>query len=102
MRMPFSSKWASLALLSIIVPVSLLATFRLTGVLPEPPKPETITVETVSWNMSRPSDFTTVDERVENVYADDVALVRLGIFIGGYYETIQLGLLTTRTVLASE
>ncbi len=79
-------RWKPLILLSIIVPVSLLVSFRLTGVLPEPPIPETFTVEVVRWNMSRPSDFTTLDESVENVYADDAALVRWSIFIGAYHE----------------
>jgi len=47
-------KWIFLGFLSIMVPIGLLATFRLTGVLQESPKPETITVESVDWNMSRP------------------------------------------------
>ena len=84
MRMPFSSKWASLALLSVIVPVSLLATFRLTGVLPEPLKPETITVEAVTWNMSRPSEHVTINQKVMSSFSDSVALIKWSIHIGVY------------------
>lgn len=42
-----------LTLLSVVVPVSLLVTFRLTGILPEPERPitiaETITLDTIKW-----------------------------------------------------
>ena len=86
MRMPTFPKWASLALLSVIVPVSLLVTFRLTGVLPEPRTPETITVETVSWNMSRPADIVTIDEWVKNSYTENLASIDLSIHVQEYYE----------------
>ena len=86
MRMPFSSKWASLALLSVIVPVSLLATFRLTGVLPEPLKPETITVETVNWNMSRPSKYVSIDEWIENSFSDSITSIGLRLHVSSYAE----------------
>ena len=86
MRMPTFPKWSSLALLSVIVPVSLLVTFRLTGVLPEPPTPETITVETVSWNMSRPADIVTIDEWVKNSYLDEIVSASLSVHVAGYRE----------------
>lgn len=89
MIMSFPSKRASLALLSIIIPVSLLAAFRVTGVLPEPPNRETITVEAVSWNMSRPSDFKRVEELVNNSYTDSGVSVNLFVHVFEYYENNQ-------------
>lgn len=84
-----NTKWASVALLSIIIPVTLLASFRLTGIQPEPQTPQTITVETVSWNMTRPRsiDIIAIDERVSNSHVDDIASVNLAIQVGGYRES---------------
>jgi hypothetical protein len=65
-------RWTSLALLSIMIPVGLLATFRLTGVLEEPPTPEIITTETVKWSMQRPAEtIFEIGETIENSYADN-------------------------------
>ena len=82
-------KWIFLGFLSIMVPIGLLATFRLTGVLQESPKPETITIESVDWNMSRPIDLLdpiVVAEKIENSYTDGLASVRLGIIVDHYHE----------------
>lgn len=86
MTRPSNTVWASVALLSIIVPVGLLATFRLTGVIKEPPKPETVTVEAVSWNMSRPTGTLLIDMWVENFYKDLAASVNLRVHVAKYYE----------------
>lgn len=79
-------RFASVALLSIILPISLLAAFRLTGVLREPPKLETITVEAVTWNMSRPGGTITVNEWVRNFFTDGIVSVGSNVHIGGYSE----------------
>ncbi len=89
MTRPSNTVWASVALLSIIVPVGLLATFRLTGVIKEPPKPETVTVEAVSWNMSRPTDIDTIidlDEQIEKSYTEGIASVSFNLRIISYSE----------------
>jgi hypothetical protein len=77
-------RWTSLALLSIIIPMSLLATFRLIGVLQEPPRLETIIAEGVTWSMERPLDVTRVAEKVENVYADSFAWANFSVLIDHY------------------
>jgi hypothetical protein len=64
----------------------LLATFRLTGILQEPLTPETITVEAVTWNMSRPKFTIPIGEQVINSYNDSVISAFLNIDIGAYYE----------------
>jgi hypothetical protein len=79
-------KMASLTLLSIMLPISLLATFRLTGVIQEPPTPQIITVETVSWNMSRPSNYIILDVLGRNHYSDDIVSVNFSINIVTYHE----------------
>ncbi len=73
-------------LLSVLVPITLLAAFRLTRVLPEPPTPETITVEAVSWNMSRPSFRTNVNEEMSNSYSDNMTAISLVVHIWQYEE----------------
>ena len=79
-------RWTSIALLAVVLPISLLVAFRLTGVLPEPAEPETITLEAVSWITERPSRIITIDERVENAYADEEAAVGIGVHIHEYLE----------------
>lgn len=75
----------ALFVLSIVVPVGLFATLRLTGILQEPPTLETITVEPVSWQMDRPSmTVGFVDERIENALTTDEASVGIGVQIATY------------------
>jgi hypothetical protein len=73
-------------LLSIIIPVGSLTTLRLTGTLREPPKPETILLDAVSWNMSRPTRIITINEWLQNPYTDGIASLSFGIRIVGYIE----------------
>ena len=81
-------RWMSLAILGILVPVGLLVTFRITGILQEPiAAPENITVETVSWQMDRPSRTgVKFNERVENAYINKEASVSIGVHICTYHE----------------
>jgi phosphatidylglycerophosphate synthase len=80
-------KWVSLAFLSIMIPVGLLATFRLTGVLEEPPTPEIITTETVKWSMQRPAEtIFEIGESIENSYADNVTLITFEFIAYSYKE----------------
>ncbi len=81
---------SSMILLSVLVPVSLLAAFRMTGVIPEPPTPQIITVETVYWNMSRPSSSENkVGEWANKSYGDFSEFVGFSIRIEGYGENHQ-------------
>jgi hypothetical protein len=70
MAMPSRGKLISLMLVAIIIPMSLLATFKLAGILPEPAEPETVTLETISWEMERPSSITSIYEMVKSNYSD--------------------------------
>jgi hypothetical protein len=83
-------KWASVALLSIVVPVALLASFRLTGVQQEPQIPQIITVETVSWNMTRPEhvDIITIGERVKSSYVRNIVSLNLTVLVAEYTENM--------------
>ena len=63
--------------------------FWLAGVLPEPPERETIAVEAVSWNMSRPSDYKPVEELVNNSYTDSGVSANLAVQVFEYYENHQ-------------
>jgi len=76
----------ALLVLSIVVPVSLLTTFRLTGVLREPPTPETITIDEVLWQMERPSKYTHIEENAENAYTDDAISITASVSIHSYFE----------------
>lgn len=79
-------KWLTIALIGIIIPVSLLVTFKLTGILTSSTIAETFTADTVNWNMERPNDNFWLREKVENSYRSEEVLVRLDIFIDGYSE----------------
>jgi len=48
--------------------------------------PETFTVETVAWEMERPSKYTEIDEIVENIYSNYTALINASVSIHSYYE----------------
>jgi len=79
--------WKALTLLSIVVPISLLATFKLTGIIQEPLTiSQTITADTVTWNMSRPSDFGNIEEIIGNSYSDSTFSSSLTIHLLSYWE----------------
>lgn len=80
-------KWKTLTLLSIIVPVGLLVSLRLTGILPEPEGPiiaETITLETVKWEIERPPGYINIWDNLESLYEEEIKLWQ-EISIDDYY-----------------
>ena len=80
-------KWASAALLSILIPISLLATSRLAGITPEPLTPETVQVETVNWKTFRPSqDDETIFHRTQSTYQDASVFIELNVTLCKYEE----------------
>jgi hypothetical protein len=82
-------KLSSIATLSILLPLTLLAGFRLTGLLHGPaPSPETIMVEPVRWNMTRPPGtlYYKIVEWIGNSYVGDGLSVSLSIYLTEYFE----------------
>lgn len=80
-------KWISLTLLSIVVPVTLLATFRLTGILQGPLKiSETEILEPVKWEFERPNQTVPIVDRLEASYSSDGLSAILGLTIAIYIE----------------
>lgn len=78
----------ALTLLSIIIPVSLLVSFRFAGILPEPPTgiAETLTLETVEWEFERPADDLGIREKAASFYRSDKSSVNVSINFGHYQE----------------
>lgn len=80
--------------LSMIVPLGLLTTFRFAGVLPEPPTLVTIAAEPVSWQIDRPKRGIIVDDLVEKAFTNEEVSLKMGLhglywtedkFDGGIY-----------------
>lgn len=87
MALPSNRKWLSLAALAIIIPISVLTTFKLSGIIPEPPTiAKTIETETITWNMTRPSNYTIINKWIKNGYNDQIALTSLNVHIASYFE----------------
>lgn len=80
--------FAAMALLSIILPMGLLVSFRFTGILKEPPTTQTIPVEATIWSISRPIgvDIITIDKWMKNSYANSAVSIELSVQFVGYYE----------------
>jgi len=80
-------KWIiSAAAIAIIVPVSLV-TLSLNGFFSQSPTPETVTAETVTWEIERPFSTIPLKELVKNTYTDDEgASITLNLLVGHYIE----------------
>jgi len=78
-------KWFTIALIGVLAPVSLLTAFKITGIIPESQTPETMVVDAVGTNVTRPSQLTTFARWVENNYSDGVTFVALKVAIGTYH-----------------
>jgi len=78
-------KLASITLLSIIAPISLLALFRITEVLPEPAT-ETILADIVIWSYSRPSRDFVIEETIKSIYQNAQVSVEVGTLVSRYFE----------------
>jgi hypothetical protein len=78
----------AITLAAVILPLSILTTFKLTGIIPEPVAPEVTVVDTVNWNMTRPLNpdggVYNIGEMVENTYADNEATIRVRVNIAEY------------------
>jgi len=109
MEITEKQKWISLALLSIIIPVGLLVTFRLTGVLQEPLTitiSETKTLEAVNWELERPAAMIGIRDTVKSFYNDMSLLMNSSIIVGHYdstsrYDSSYVTLVANVTALTS-
>ncbi len=86
MGVPTGRKWIAFSLLAVVLPVSLMVTLRLTGILPEPQTPETITIDEVEWEMERASEYVRIEETVENTYTNSAIRVNTSVSIHSYFE----------------
>ena len=87
MALELKGKVFFLVLLSIVVPVSLLVSFRLSGILYEPPTiSETKILGTVNWSLERPSAVIDIGDNLENFYSDNEISSQCLIFITDYVE----------------
>lgn len=87
MRKPNGRELKALIVLSIVAPVSILISLRLTGILQEPTTiSETITLEAVKWEFERPNLDVNIWDRVENPYSDDDVSIVYGILVDDHDE----------------
>jgi len=84
LEIPNFKSWKTAFLLSIIVPVSLLATFKLTGIIKEPLAPETIQLSPVRWEFPRPDGDVHIGDTPNTSYADAECLMTFITTIGVY------------------
>jgi len=84
-------KWISVTLLSIAIPMSLLAAFRLTGVLQEPRLPESIMVEAASWQIDRPTYSVGIHDAVKNFYESENISMVFTVEINNYDRDSEFG-----------
>lgn len=80
-------EYKALFILSLVVPLGLLAAFRLTGILEEPTTiTETITLDAVKWEISRPTgDIVHIDHELNTSYLTDSISVEMCLVIGVYH-----------------
>ncbi len=84
-----SRELKALFILSIVSPIGILISLRLTGVLIEPSTPEITSVEVVAWSMNRPLNYTRIDELANNSYNDRAVSLNLGVHAYEYFENSQ-------------
>jgi hypothetical protein len=81
------NKWLAASALAIILPLSLLTTFKFTGLIGEPQTPKTINQQPVIWNMTRPSsNIMNIGARVENVYVNEGIAIGIYVNVAWYVE----------------
>jgi len=77
----------ALFVLSIVAPVSILASLRLTGILQEPITiSETTTIDAIEWAFERPYHDVCINDRVEAAYVRDGLSAAFCVVIGTYSE----------------
>jgi len=77
-------KWQVTLLLSIIVPAGVLTGLGLNSLRNKPAISQTINLNPISWNMTRPANLLVINKSLENVYADETILLNFKLFIWVY------------------
>jgi hypothetical protein len=76
------------SVLSIVLPMSLLATFRLTGILQQPVTiSETTTLEAVKWDFKRPDQSVKIGDRLEVLYTNAGLSANIYVLMEHYHES---------------
>jgi len=83
-EIPNLKNWKTAFLLSMIVPVSLLVTFKLTGIIKEPITPETITLDPVNWEFNRSNKYVHIDDKLNVTYIIDGLRADMYVVLGVY------------------
>jgi hypothetical protein len=79
--------WKAALLLSLIVPIGLLTTFKITGMVREPATvSETMTLEPVKWELERPDNIIAIEDTVKSFYDDESISVNCSVFVYGYHD----------------
>ena len=87
MEIPNLKTWRTAFLLSIIVPVGLLVTFRLTGIMKGPLTiAETATLKALEWEFTRPSPdkFVVINKSLNSNYASSDIALKQRVLIAEY------------------
>ncbi len=84
-----ADNWKAVLLLSIVIPISLLATFKLTGFLQNPATiAEIITLESVEWEFERPYEYTVFDKILRVPYSSDCFSGTFDFVVIDYIENV--------------
>jgi hypothetical protein len=87
LKKPNATEMKALFILSIVLPVGLLASFRLTGVLKKPPETQKIILETQTLILSRPHETMTIaNKSVQNTWINGRSSVVLFVEVRSYRE----------------
>jgi hypothetical protein len=77
-------RFRALMILSIVVPVGLLASFKLAGLLGPAAISETTTLETIEWVFERPNQTVHIDDQLNATYDIDGLSVAFDLILGVY------------------
>ncbi|MGQ9506382.1 MAG: PPC domain-containing protein [Candidatus Bathycorpusculaceae bacterium] len=92
MEFTVKRKWFAITFAAIILPLSLLTTLKLRGIIPEPITPETITLEPVTLQIERPLDWMYLREMVNGIYSNNGIRVNLSVHTSDYWENPSPGM----------
>lgn len=82
--------WKALMLLSIALPMGLLATFRIAGITREPTTARVEEVAgSVNWSMKRPAETCRIDDKVTNIYLNASVLINFTVWVVRYSENYE-------------